>query len=322
MDGKLERHLFHDIDQFRAHLLTQDIEPIQLSMGRLNLGFASLAFDDMVITRLDCNRKVADRLCMDPSWLLLAVLLAPQRWGAYMAPADSLVVIAPGTEYRNSVPEGFRCVETAVRLDLADEIGLGPLCLLKGAPAIMPISAASARRAEHRVDLLLDQAATSGLAVISGEKADILREGCQDFLCFLRDTGLSLTRGLATAAKATGNEHFALAQDALQAIETSPVDEPPSVEFLAKALSTTRRTLLSAFQDTLGTSPSRYILARRLSRARRDINCGKSHSVTDAALEYGFTHFGRFAYHYRHPFGETPSTTLHRASVFPEHIIH
>ena len=316
MHCRYDEHLFHEIDQFRAHLWTQEIEPIQLSRGRLNLGFASLGFEDLVIARLDCNRKVSDRLHMDPSWLLLVVLLAPQRWGAHVAPPESLAVIAPDAEYRNSVPEGFRCVEAAIRLDLANEVGLGCLCQLKGAEAIIPISAAAARSAEHRADRLLGVSATNGLAVIGGETAETLREGCLDFLCFLREAAFSVTRGRAISARAAGNDRFALAEDALQAIETAPVQQPPSVETLATALSTTRRTLLNAFQETLGTSPSRYILARRLNGARRDLYCGKTHAVTDAALDYGFGHFGRFAYHYRTLFDETPSATLLHARMF------
>lgn len=319
MRCRYDEQFFHDVDQLRAHLSTQEIEPIQLSGGRLNLGFASLGFEDVVVTHLDCNRKVSDRLHMDPSWLLLVVLLAPQRWGSHLAPAESLVVIAPDTEYRNSVPEGFRCVEAAIRLDLAEQVGLGRLARVRGAEAIIPISAAAARRAEQRANRLLGASAANGGATIGGEMAEILREGCLDFLCLLRSAAFSVTRGRAIAARAAGNHRFALAEDALRTIETAPVEQPPSVETLATALNTTRRTLLNAFQETLGVSPSRYILARRLNGARQDLNCSKIHAVTDAALDYGFEHFGRFAYHYRTLFGETPSKTLLCARRFHRH---
>ena len=259
---------------------------------------------------------------MDPSWLLLVVLLAPQRWGAQVAPAESLVVIAPDTEYRNSVPEGFRCVEAAIRLDLADELGLGRLCQLKGAEAIIPHLCGSGAAAPNtgQTGCWVHQQATDS-AAIGGETAEILREGCLDFLCFLRGAAFSVTRGRAISARAEGKHRFTLVEDALQVIETAPVEQPPSVEVLATALNTTRRTLLNAFQETLGTSPSRYILARRLNGAQRDLNCGKSHTVTDAALDYGFEHFGRFAYHYRTLFGETPSATLQRARMIRRDVL-
>jgi AraC family ethanolamine operon transcriptional activator len=71
--------------------------------------------------------------------------------------------------------------------------------------------------------------------------------------------------------------------------------------------------LLNAFKETLGVSPARCILARRLNGARHSLTHGETHTVTDAALDYGFEHFGRFAYQYRSLFGETPSKTLLRA---------
>jgi AraC-like DNA-binding protein len=213
------------------------------------------------------------------------------------------------------VPEGFRCVEAAIQLDLADELGLGRLSQLKGAEAIIPITAAAARSAEHRVNQLLGVSATNGLGVIGGEMAEILREGCRDLLRFLGHAAFSPIRGRAIFVRTEETHRFALVEDALQVIEAAPVDQPPSVENLATTLNITRRTLLNAFQETLGTSPSRYLLARRLNGVQRDLQFSKSHTVTDAALNFGFEHFGRFAHHYRTLFGETPSSTLLRAKT-------
>lgn len=313
-----DEHRFHDIDQLRENLKAAEIEPIQLSRGRLNLGFSSLAFEDVVITRIECNRKVSDRFHMDADWLLLVVLMTPQQWDSLLAPPESLVVIAPGTEYRNSVPEGFRCVEAAIRLDLADEIGLGYLCHLKGAEAILPMSTAAARRAEHRVNRLLGASSTKSFAKIGDETGACLREGCMDFLRFLRDAACAATSGQPSSVGTEEKLRFSLAEDALQIIDTAPAEQVPSVEALATALNTTRRTLLNAFQETLGTSPSRYMLARRLNGAQRDLLGGGSQTVTNAALDSGFEHFGRFAHHYRTLFGETPSATLMRAKLIRE----
>jgi hypothetical protein len=86
-------------------------------------------------------------------------------------------------------------VEAAVRLGLADALGLAWLRQLKGAEAIIPISTADARNAEHRADRLLSASATTRLPVIDGETAEILREGCVDFLVFLRDASFSTAGG-------------------------------------------------------------------------------------------------------------------------------
>jgi len=316
MRCRFDQRIFDDIEQFGEHLSTQRIEPLQLSSGRLRLGFKSLRFEDAVVMRLECNRVVSDRLHMDPAWLLLVVLLAPQRWGAKFAPAESLVVIAPGAEYRNRVSEGFRCVEAAVRLDLADKLGLAHLRHLKGKDAVIPMSPAAARRLEHRIDRLLDASAATGAIAIDGVLAQILRQGCLEILCSLRCVACSSTRCPPGSEISTPAHRWLVAEKAVQTIEAAPIDRPPSVETLATTLGTTRRTLLNAFQEAFGTSPSRYILAKRLNGARRSMNLGESHSVTDAALEYGFENFGRFACYYRRLFGEAPSSTLFRAGKF------
>ena len=52
----------------------------------------------------------------------------------------------------------------------------------------------------------------------------------------------------------------------------------------------------------------------RLARARQEfVRRGTSATVTDVALNSGFTQFGRFAAEYRKAFGELPSATVRRA---------
>lgn len=69
------------------------------------------------------------------------------------------------------------------------------------------------------------------------------------------------------------------------------------------------RSLSRGFQERFGLSTKQYIVATRLSAARRKLLGGKA-SVTEAASQYGFWHLGRFASDYRVMFGELPSVTL------------
>src|SRR5271170_1913820 len=74
------------------------------------------------------------------------------------------------------------------------------------------------------------------------------------------------------------------------------------------------RTLRSCCAEFLRISPSRYVLLRRLQRARvalREADPATT-SVADVARSCGFTQLGRFAVTYRTTFGETPSSTLRR----------
>jgi len=108
-------------------------------------------------------------------------------------------------------------------------------------------------------------------------------------------------------------KRFDLVEAALQIIDVSELDNQPSVTDLARILCVSRRTLLNAFLDVLGTPPSRYLLARKLHFARQALNSGASKTVTDAAFSYGFEHLSHFSAHYADLFGELPSTTLKRS---------
>ncbi|MDH3845672.1 MAG: helix-turn-helix domain-containing protein [Myxococcales bacterium] len=77
------------------------------------------------------------------------------------------------------------------------------------------------------------------------------------------------------------------------------------------------RTLERVFQHELNLSPSRYLLARRLSTVRRVlVSSGPGRGVIKRiAIDHGFTHMGRFSVEYRRQFGETPSQTLNEVRL-------
>ena len=91
-------------------------------------------------------------------------------------------------------------------------------------------------------------------------------------------------------------------------------DGPLSVEDIARAVGVGPRALHAAFRDRLDTTPRALLVEVRLERARARLRVpGPETTVTDAALESGFVHLGRFATAYRQRFGESPSETLRRA---------
>lgn len=70
------------------------------------------------------------------------------------------------------------------------------------------------------------------------------------------------------------------------------------------------RTAERAFEIRFQETMSAYIERARLERARTLLLAGKL--VTDAALDVGWTHLGRFSVEFRKQFGESLSTTRKR----------
>jgi AraC-like DNA-binding protein len=314
MSPSVQAFTFEDVDDYADHVSSFTVKPLQLTLGPLRLGFSTLRFEDVAVSCIDSNQKLVDHLCMDPSWLMVVIQLTPERWNSHEAPPSSLVVVAPGSDYRTMVFGGFRCVDFAVRVDLAEEIGLGPLCRLTGAKAILPLPPMTAKIAERWATELVCRPSTNALLGMSDHTAEALRERCVDFLRYLKETiSASLTVKERREATARWIGRFDIVEAALRVIDATPIHEPLSVATLAQILGTTTRTLLNAFGDALETTPSRYLLARRLHGARRALRSGASPTVTDAALAQDFVHLGRFSQHYRTLFGELPSYTLQRS---------
>jgi AraC-like DNA-binding protein len=89
---------------------------------------------------------------------------------------------------------------------------------------------------------------------------------------------------------------------------------------LCTAIDVPERTLRLCCAEFLGVSPNRYYLLRRLNRARSALRRAdpETASVSEIARDHQFVELGRFAVTYRAMFGETPSSTLRRASTKAE----
>jgi AraC-like DNA-binding protein len=94
------------------------------------------------------------------------------------------------------------------------------------------------------------------------------------------------------------------------------IDRKLSMPRLCSELGIPERTLRMCCAEFLGVSPTRYILLRRLNRARAALRSSdpSMSSVAEVARNHEFVELGRFAVTYRNTFGESPSTTLQRQS--------
>ena len=75
----------------------------------------------------------------------------------------------------------------------------------------------------------------------------------------------------------------------------------------ARAAGVSVRTLQSSFKRDRHVTPMQYLRNLRLDAARARLLAGTA--VSEAALDTGFSHQGRFAQYYRSRFGHSPSST-------------
>jgi AraC-like DNA-binding protein len=79
------------------------------------------------------------------------------------------------------------------------------------------------------------------------------------------------------------------------------------LEDIARAAGVSVRTLQTSFMRDRHVTPMQYLRNLRLDTARQRLLAGSS--VSEAALDTGFPHQGRFAHYYRSRFGHSPSST-------------
>jgi len=299
--------LFRDFESFRERLRGWDTDPVQLGAGPLRLRWEELRLADFGIGHLDVNRRLADVSTVAPGGLVFSVALRPYRWCGQHVPCGSLIIMAEGREHRSAFGDGFRSVEIEASEALLAATGLLPDGIDRRAFApercVVPLTRRETAEFEH-------------LALQLGRLARC--ENPEPHIPSLRARSLRLLTQALHRSGAPGVPRvprYALARSTLRLIEDSP-GTAPAVGTLAETLGVSARALEYAFESAIGVPPARYMLSRRLGRARRDLLAGRTHSVTQAAARQGFENLSRFAHQYRRLFGELPSQTL-RASAAP-----
>ncbi|MCC7319882.1 MAG: AraC family transcriptional regulator [Rubellimicrobium sp.] len=108
-------------------------------------------------------------------------------------------------------------------------------------------------------------------------------------------------------AGAARPRHLRLAEDFIVA----HLDQPITLIEVAQAAGISPRGLQLAFREHRATTPLAFWRDARLDRVRADLTAAPPGTrVTDVALRWGFTHFGRFSEMFRARFGITPREAL------------
>lgn len=90
--------------------------------------------------------------------------------------------------------------------------------------------------------------------------------------------------------------------------------EPITMAEVTREAGVSLRCLQDGFRRFRGTSPHQALTQIRLDGVRTELlECDATRSVTDAALKWGFGHFGRFSSSYHKRFGELPSETRRKS---------
>lgn len=90
------------------------------------------------------------------------------------------------------------------------------------------------------------------------------------------------------------------------------LQETMTIASLVQRFDLSDKTLETTFKNLFGLTPKQMINSLKLNRVHEELSKAdpKTSTVSEIAIRWGFSHFGRFAGLYRRMFGELPSVTL------------
>lgn len=90
------------------------------------------------------------------------------------------------------------------------------------------------------------------------------------------------------------------------------LEETMTIQSITEQFKISDKTLETSFKSLFGITPKHFKYLLRLNRAHEDLQLADAQTtnVSDIAIKWGFSHFGRFAKDYKSLFGVLPSETL------------
>ncbi len=307
MTGPIEQ-CFHDIEGLYAAEVGDgwEGERVQLSRGPLGLRVRIAALPNIQIHWYWTQAAMHLRECMFAGGLFLTFFVSaggdPSLFGRPFDPGEKGVVYVPGAEIDGVLPPEVETVGFLLSPVLRDRLGLAA-----GLPLFIRLDPKMMRRVTLRARRIMGWLAHSPfpdpalLRVVeerlAGDLARMIRPEAEPL-------PLADRRSMAV-------------RRALEALRLNVTGDLPGVTELAAAAGVSERTLYRLFRSAFGMGPHEYALRLRMAAFRaalarfEGMGMGRG-AVTRAAVEAGFTHFGRFSQQYREVFGETPRQTLLR----------
>lgn len=261
--------------------------------------------DDCVIASRSIQFPiVAQANVVDHQILAVLITSAPEgsRWCEIDLEPGTILLYGSGSEHLEISPAGltysFALIDWESLERLAEQLGLSLRIPGNGT-----------------VETLFPSPEVRSLAAILNSRSNPLLAsafGSSDGLSALHAVAAVLSEDIPNngGTKRVTIDSGALVRVCIEYAES--IHRTPSIPELSMVAHVSERRLRSAFTETVGMAPLKYFRYRLLNEARRRfIATDDGHeTVSDVAIDLGFTHLGRFAGRYQQLFGELPSATL------------
>lgn len=145
----------------------------------------------------------------------------------------------------------------------------------------------------------------------SGQRSDPLIRNLEEsvLLHLLWEHQHSFSAALRQGTASLAPRHIKRAEDYIR----SNPSEALTLEIIAQAVGCSIRSLNDGFRKYRQSTPMDFLRQVRLEGIRAELTRDmRPAGISEVALRWGFSHFGRFSGYYRRRFGELPSDTVRR----------
>lgn len=281
----------------------------QLSCGNFEGGVARASLERVQVFREWINQAIDQRSVADTDVVMIGVTLHQGMcsWQNREMQADSLFIMRQGEEARFCATTQSDILAATVDASFLNTLSQG----LYGVSADRLVNGACLLKGDTqgiaRYKSLLLSALGSAVARPDSIDCEATRLQLSEDVTVAALEAMGSLSITPSSSPRDHRVHRAMVDRARAFILSRPAANH-SVEALCEHLNMSRRGLHSAFIQVVGVNPCTYIRQVRLHGARKDILSGVP-SVSEAAMRWGFWHFGMFSQYYKNQFGELPSET-------------
>jgi AraC-like DNA-binding protein len=305
---------FLEPDHYEASLRQAQIDIVIALCPKFKARLTWAELHDLQVLRCEEDFPRVAYVCLAPQ-LSFATFPAPSEplpvWGGMGLRPGEIVFHGRGGQLHQSTPGSF--VWNVIALDPVRLEHYGRA--LSGKPFTLPSAGNLLRPSPRNVARLRRlHAQVCRLAETKPKllaHTEVARAIEQDLI----ETLVACLTGASTRADGAIKRRHARIMIRFEEVLAEHLGEPLPTAELCELIGVTEGTLRSCCAEFLGMSPIRYVLLRRLSRARvalRDADPDGA-NLSELVRGFGFAELGRFEAAYRAAFSETPLTTLQRA---------
>jgi AraC family ethanolamine operon transcriptional activator len=303
---------FDDVDALNEASRGWDFDLRQLSRGPANLHLTQIGSENTLLLKTSYDQKIHQRGATPQGMTTFGFIgmhVPDVEFCGIKANGSTIECFEQSGGYESISPPGFDVFGVSIATHRLQE--LGEMLefrrleqILDGQAHVFNVAAS----ANNAVWALSRQITDNTLRNRNGALDSILSKQMNDELPVLVLD--ALCKSTNTFTRPSVNARYFVRKRALEYMDQHARDNP-SISDICRQIGCSWRLLDYAFADCFGVTPKTYLQLMRLNGLRRSLRKADADStITDAALNWGFTHFGKLAQDYRLQFGELPSETL------------